>query len=318
MQMQIEEYIQQGTLVEVEKEVVQNYLQYFPVAKKGSEKVRVTTAFCSVNKCTEDPEKLHLQNPSGVKDHIRAKDWLFHIDLTDAFNHISIKEGATYYLCIRFRGKSYRWKGAGFGLKKDIVKKPFVKSVRANVNTDKPIKVVERKVAAIKTTNKTTGQQKIINKFKKKFIANNNKAPFDIQSLPEKGTYHPASNKRLYSIRHTYEFLKERLENNKNFTYVRYGDNDFMHIMGVNTRRPLGNNKTVFTPKLQEELRKSVTINSPDYLRTYNFGGWTVSNKVFRRPVKRMLNVKQYNYVKKVDFNSVYHPVLFFYTIAVY
>ncbi|NRB33049.1 MAG: hypothetical protein HRU27_20920, partial [Rhizobiaceae bacterium] len=117
MQIQIQEYIQQGTLVEVEKEVVQNYLQYFPVAKKGSEKVRVTTAFCSVNKATEDPPRLHLQNPSGVKDHIRARDWLYHIDLTDAFNHISIKEGDTYYLCIRFRGKSYRWKGAGFGLK---------------------------------------------------------------------------------------------------------------------------------------------------------------------------------------------------------
>lgn len=50
-------------------------------------------------------------------------------------------------------------------------------------------------------------------------------------------------------------------------SYVRFGDVDVLLTEGIDPGRPLGKNGTVQTPKLTEELRESLHIEDPYYMR---------------------------------------------------
>jgi glycosyltransferase involved in cell wall biosynthesis len=202
--------------------------------------------------------------------------------------------------------------GGGFGMRKDISKQEIPSSPKDfNIDkTEKATSEIENFVVEQPTLKKRDNTNKVLNQFQKKYKT-------EVKHNPQ-SIYHPSSKNKLYSIDYTFNFFKQKLENGENFTYVRYGDNDFMHIMGINKGRPLGNNRTVFTKELQIELNNSVRIEDPNYFRTYNFGGWSVKNSIFKRNIIKPIDTRLYKFIKSIDKSDTNFPVLFFYTIAVY
>jgi len=122
----------------------------------------------------------------------------------------------------------------------------------------------------------------------------------------------------IHDIDVTYNLLIENLKNGKNFTYLRFGDNDFFHLTGASkSMGALGNNKTTYSSELQHYLQKSFSINSPNYIKTYNFGGKSTHHSKFgNKPPK--LNDSILSMVKNNDNTNRFHHVLFFYIILHY
>lgn len=180
--------------------------------------------------------------------------------------------------------------GAGFGLRRDIQTKVEVKPQ--------------------KKMNTTEG---FLDHFRGKFWGSEKP-----QSTKEIKKFHPNSKNEIYSTEYTYHFLKKKLENGENFTYLRFGDNDFMHILEENKGKPLGHNRTVFNNQLKKDLTKALSINNSNYIKTYNYGSYSIENKIFKNYKKHKFNRKNYNLIRKYDKNKTFHNVLFFYTIAGY
>lgn len=123
---------------------------------------------------------------------------------------------------------------------------------------------------------------------------------------------------RIYDIHTTYKFFIDHLKNKENFTFLRFGDNDFLHLTGASkTMGALGNNKTTYNSELQHYLLKSFEINDPNYIKTYNFGGKSIHYPKFRIGVPA-LNTNLLSLIKNNDSTHRFHHVLFFYIMANY
>lgn len=122
----------------------------------------------------------------------------------------------------------------------------------------------------------------------------------------------------IHSIADTYKLFIEKLKSGQNFTFIRFGDNDFLHLTGASQNMgSLGNNKTTYNPELQYFLEKAVNINSPDYIKTYNFGDKSIHHPKFKNKPSP-LNKSLLSLVKNTDNTNKFYPVLFFYIILNY
>lgn len=208
--------------------------------------------------------------------------------------------------------------GGGFGLRKDIpvknIPNPVKQNDEENVENNSIIEQFKRQHKDKKQVAKKPNDklQKRIKEIRAQQKVNKQKG------VTLYRTYHEGSRENLYSIQHTFKVLSEKMERGENFTYLRFGDNDFMHILGENKGKALGHNKTIFSPKLQKKLTKALGINDENYIRTYNFGSYSEANRIFRKQKPTSFNYRNYNLIRQFDKSKTFYPVLFFYTIAGY
>lgn len=140
----------------------------------------------------------------------------------------------------------------------------------------------------------------------------------NLKKSEDNSNFEPLTNNNIFSVDYTYSYLYDKLKNNINFTYLRFGDNDFMHIFKQNVGRELGHNKTVYNDNLHNFLLDSIKCNGDGYIKTYNFAGYSVTHKNFKKQKIFPLRNDILNYIKKYDKSNCYHSVLFFYIIMSY
>jgi hypothetical protein len=58
-----------------------------------------------------------MEGPQTVQKLMQKNDWLARFDLKSAFNHLRVHESMMRFLCFRYGGKSYAYKGMPFGSK---------------------------------------------------------------------------------------------------------------------------------------------------------------------------------------------------------
>jgi hypothetical protein len=69
--------------------------------------------------------------------------------------------------------------------------------------------------------------------------------------------------------------LMHKMNVNKRLAFVRYGDNDIMQMVGkseygrdlIEIAKPLGNNRTVYHPKVGERIRNGFQIKDENYMK---------------------------------------------------
>ena len=118
-------------MVRANKKEIRNWVYWFPVPKKDSAKVRLTTDFRSMNKALAKPPQLKLTRPKDVGSHLFRGAWLCRLDLSDAYNHLRLKFRTARHAGFvnPINGVHYIQEGLGFGLA--FAPAVFVRTIRA-------------------------------------------------------------------------------------------------------------------------------------------------------------------------------------------
>jgi hypothetical protein len=71
----------------------------------------------------------------------------------------------------------------------------------------------------------------------------------------------------IYDNEHTADIILERLKAKDPFSYIRFGDGDFIAMYPQNQNRVIGaNNKSLITKEIQALIRESYQVNESNYL----------------------------------------------------
>ena len=112
--------------------------------------------------------------------------------------------------------------------------------------------------------------------------------------------------------------LTEKMRYNDKVFYMRFGDNDIMQMVGKDLqggriRKPLGNNLSVWSPEMQEDITNSFQIKHPNYMKSVTVE-WPkepgMNGNVFGKKKHPILS----HYVSTLTTEKVfYQPVVFHY-----
>ncbi len=111
----IAEYLAKGILEEATDD--QQAIQHIFAVPKSSRGYRAVTDFRPANEVQDDPPHFKMTTVQSVRDTLFQGAWMCKIDMEDAYNHLWVDDMAAAMLGISFDGKTYRWRGMGFGLK---------------------------------------------------------------------------------------------------------------------------------------------------------------------------------------------------------
>jgi hypothetical protein len=123
-------------------------------------------------------------------------------------------------------------------------------------------------------------------------------------------------------IKKSVESLKDLINNLNNqdrVTYVRFGDNDVFHMYGKDAKqrvikKPLGNNKTIYSKQLQLDLKISFDIEHPHFMKAvgcrWPIEAGMMKNGFSGNKIPRVVNHYVGRLTKTREF---YHPILFSY-----
>jgi hypothetical protein len=71
----------------------------------------------------------------------------------------------------------------------------------------------------------------------------------------------------IYDNEHTADIILERLKAKDPFSYIRFGDGDFIAMYPQNQNRVIGsNNKSLITKEIQQLIRESYQVNESNYM----------------------------------------------------
>lgn len=118
----------------------------------------------------------------------------------------------------------------------------------------------------------------------------------------------------------TLEILKDKMDHNNKVFFIRFGDNDVYNMVGkdgfgrkLDGNVALGRNKTKYSKKLQNDLRKSFYIKDENYLRGLS-GKWVKEEGMVHRVFGSRKLRKLLDYVEKIADDNVYlNPIVFHY-----
>lgn len=124
---EIERRVQKGQMSEInEKEA--HIINPMDVVPKASGSFRLIVD-CRLPNAFLPDVFFRLENLSVVPSVVRQGDFLFSTDLSDAYYHIPIHESSRKFLCVRWRGKVYRYNVLPFGL--NLAPWLFTKTLRS-------------------------------------------------------------------------------------------------------------------------------------------------------------------------------------------
>lgn len=116
--------------------------------------------------------------------------------------------------------------------------------------------------------------------------------------------------------------LKHRMDRFKKVFYVRFGDNDIANIMGFDYRgrdlrrgQALGGNKTIYSDKQSQNLKRSFCIEHPNYMRGL-VGEYPIEEGMKQRVFKystKSLGFIDKSVKKLTDNREFYNPITFHY-----
>ena len=71
----------------------------------------------------------------------------------------------------------------------------------------------------------------------------------------------------VYDNEHTADIILDKLKSGEPFSYIRFGDGDFIAMYPQNQNRVIGaNNKSLITPEIQSLIRESYQVDESNYL----------------------------------------------------
>lgn len=183
--------------------------------------------------------------------------------------------------------------GGGFGLRKDI---------SSNEVLIKTENTLEHKQTKEMGKDNSVALKQFKKKFNVKETTNN-----DVENF---------SRGEIYTIDYTFNYLYDKLQKGENFSFVRFGDNDFMHIFEKYKGKALGHNKTVFNKRLKQTLTESLSIDEEPFIKTYNYGGRSIYNPKLGSRAHSAYDAEILKLIKNKGDKPPYHSVLFFYLMV--
>ena len=114
LQEEVQSMLQKGAIVEADLSIAGFYNRLFTVPK-ASGGWRPVLDVSSLNKHV-DLTPFSMESPRTVMGAIRHLDWMFTIDMKDAYFHVPIHQDSQRYLRFVFEGRTYQFKALCFGL----------------------------------------------------------------------------------------------------------------------------------------------------------------------------------------------------------